>query len=152
MTTYIKYLASRPHPSILLPEGASPWHRRLASLLCPHQLWVQTAAGGCLVPPSGLAQAGSSLLPIPLSPASWQRPGLVIKPVWEQWLVSNLSLWINHLHGLHVCFRKMSWSRVQMNWLTRNILMHVDADEICLIYRQVLKWWLRVCANSRQSF
>ena len=45
------------------PEGASPWHRRLALPLCLHKLWVQMAARGCLVPPSGLAHTGSSLLP-----------------------------------------------------------------------------------------
>ena len=122
MTTYIKYFASCPYPSVLLPEGTSPWHRRLALPLCLHKLWVQMAARGCLVLPSGLAHTGSSPLPTLLSPASWQCPGVIIKPVWQQWLVTNSSLWISHLHGLNVCFRRMSWSRVQMNWLTRKIL------------------------------
>ena len=120
MPTYIKYFASCPYPSVLLQKehlhdtGGLPCRFAYISSECK---WLP---GGVWSPPLGLLTLVRLCSP-PLSPASWQCPGVHIKPAWQQWLVSNSSLWINHLHGLNVCFRRMSWSRVQMNWLTRKI-------------------------------
>lgn len=118
-TTYLGYFTSHPNPSFLLPRGASTRHRRLVLPLCPHQHWMWTAAWAL----SGLHLSRPFLTMVPLfSPLpwvspSWQGPG-VTRPVRDRsdWLMIRL---FNNLHMLHVFFREMSWSRVQMAWLTK---------------------------------